>query len=116
MGVVAAWKHGTWIDRAVMVLRGAGFLGAGFRGRLFAGLCVRAATRWLPVQGYTPIAEGCGRSCATWCCRRWRWALTYMALIARITRATMLDVLNQDYVRTAKAKGVGQRRCCSCTR
>ena len=35
--------------------------------------------------------------------------LIYIALLARITRATMLDVLSQDYVRTAKAKGVGQR-------
>ena len=49
--------------------------------------------------------------------RRWRLGLIYMALIARITRATMLDVLSQDYVRTAKAKGVGaDEASCSCTR
>jgi peptide/nickel transport system permease protein len=64
---------------------------------------------WVPVQGYTPIASGL-----------WPWfqnlilpsvALggVYIALIARITRATMLEVLGQDYVRTAKAKGVDQR-------
>ena len=61
------------------------------------------------MQGYTPIADGF-----------WPWlpnlvlpavALggVYIALIARITRATMLEVLSQDYVRTAKAKGVGSR-------
>ena len=64
---------------------------------------------WLPVQGYTPIARGF-----------WPWlenlilpaialGCVYIALIARITRATMLEVLQQDYIRTARAKGVGQR-------
>src|SRR5438874_6138948 len=63
---------------------------------------------WLPVQGYTPISEGL-----------WPWfqnlilpavalGCVYIALIARITRATMLEVLQQDYIRTARAKGVGQ--------
>jgi peptide/nickel transport system permease protein len=61
---------------------------------------------WLPVQGYRNISEGF-----------WEWlrhlilpslalGTVYMALIARITRATMLDVLSQDYVRTAQAKGL----------
>jgi peptide/nickel transport system permease protein len=65
--------------------------------------------RWLPVQGYTPIAEGL-----------WPWmrnlilpatalGLAYVALIARITRATMLEVLEEDYIRTAVAKGVSNR-------
>ena len=64
---------------------------------------------WVPVQGYTPIDQGL-----------WKWfqnlilpaialGLIYMALIARITRATMLEVLSQDYVRTARAKGVDQK-------
>jgi peptide/nickel transport system permease protein len=61
------------------------------------------------VQGYTPLAEGL-----------WPWlenlilpaialGCVYIALIARITRATMLEVLSQDYIKTAKAKGLGQR-------
>src|SRR6476620_7698235 len=64
---------------------------------------------WLPVQGYTPLAQGI-----------WPWLLilflpsialgcVYIALIARITRATMLEVLQQDYIRTARAKGLAQR-------
>jgi len=63
---------------------------------------------WLPVQGYTPLAQGA-----------WPWlknlilpalalGCVYIALIARITRATMLEVLQQDYIRTARSKGVGQ--------
>jgi peptide/nickel transport system permease protein len=64
---------------------------------------------WLPVQGYTPISRGL-----------WPWlqnlilpsialGTVYIALIARITRATMLEVLAQDYIKTANAKGVGER-------
>jgi peptide/nickel transport system permease protein len=63
---------------------------------------------WLPVQGYTPLAEGL-----------WPWlenlilpsialGCVFIALIARITRATMLEVLSQDYIKTARAKGLGQ--------
>jgi peptide/nickel transport system permease protein len=63
---------------------------------------------WLPVQGYTPISSGL-----------WPWlenlilpaialGFVYIALIARITRATMLEVLSQDYIRTARAKGLGE--------
>jgi len=109
MGVTAAWKHGTIIDRAVM-----GFAVLGFSVPVFVVGYVLAYVfalelDWLPVQGYTPFSRGV-----------WPWfqnlilpavALggVYIALIARITRATMLEVLQQDYIRTARAKGVGQR-------
>ncbi|WP_439595024.1 ABC transporter permease [Falsiroseomonas sp.] len=109
MGVVAAWRQGTLIDRAVM-----GFAVLGFSVPVFVVGYVLAyffALEWdlLPVQGYTPFARGF-----------WPWlqnlilpaialGSVYIALIARITRATMLEVLQQDYVRTAKAKGLGQR-------
>jgi len=109
MGVIAAWKQGTWIDRSVM-----GFAVLGFSVPVFVVGYVLAYVfalelDWLPVQGYTPFARGV-----------WPWfqnlilpaiALggVYIALIARITRATMLEVLQQDYIRTARAKGVGQR-------
>ena len=64
---------------------------------------------WLPVQGYRPLGEGL-----------WPWlshlilpsialGTVYMAFIARITRAAMLDVLSQDYIRTANAKGLAPR-------
>jgi len=63
---------------------------------------------WLPVQGYVPLAQG------LWTCMQSvvlpaiTLGTVYAALIARVTRAAMLEVLSQDYVRTAKAKGVGQ--------
>jgi len=108
MGVVAAWKQGTIIDRAVMAFAVLGFSVPVFVvGYLLAYFF---ALEWdlLPVQGYTPFSRGF-----------WPWlrnlilpaialGTVYIALIARITRATMLEVLQQDYIRTAKAKGVGQ--------
>jgi len=63
---------------------------------------------WLPVQGFTPIDQGLIPFLRNLILPSVALGLVYMALIARITRATMLDVLSQDYVRTAKAKGVGQ--------
>jgi peptide/nickel transport system permease protein len=109
MGVVAAWKHGTIIDRVVMLLAVFGFSVPVFVVGYLMAYMFALQLEWLPVQGYTPIAQGI-----------WPWlsnlilpVLTlggaFIALIARITRATMLEVLNQDYVRTARAKGVGQR-------
>ena len=108
MGVVAAWKQGTWIDRAVMGFAVLGFSVPVFVVGYLLAYVFALELDWLPVQGYTPFSRGA-----------WPWfqnlilpavALggVYIALIARITRATMLEVLQQDYIRTARAKGVGQ--------
>ena len=64
---------------------------------------------WLPVQGYTPIAAGLRAVARNLVLPAVALGCVYIALIARITRATMLEVLQQDYIRTARAKGVGQR-------
>jgi peptide/nickel transport system permease protein len=109
MGVIAAWKHGTWIDRAVMATAVLGFSTPVFVMGYVLAYVFALRLDWLPVQGFTSIDQG------LWPCLRnlilpaVALGLIYIALIARITRATMLDVLSQDYVRTAKAKGVGQR-------
>jgi peptide/nickel transport system permease protein len=63
---------------------------------------------WLPVQGYTPLSEGIGPWLENLILPAIALGCVYIALIARITRATMLEVLQQDYIRTARAKGVGQ--------
>ena len=64
---------------------------------------------WLPVQGYRKISEGFGPFIRHMVLPSVALGIVYMALIARITRATMLDVLAQDYVRTATAKGLAPR-------
>jgi peptide/nickel transport system permease protein len=109
LGVVAAWKAGSLVDRLVM-----GFAVLGFSVPVFVVGYVLAYAfalelGWLPVQGYTPIERGLWPWFANLILPAVTLGLVYIALIARVTRATMLDVLSQDYVRTARAKGLGQR-------
>ena len=106
LGVIAAARAGTWMDRAVMAFSVAGFSVPVFVLAYILIIVFSIELEWLPVQGYRPISEGI-----------WEWArhlvlpsmalgTVYIALIARMTRAAMLDVLAQDYVRTAQAKGL----------
>jgi peptide/nickel transport system permease protein len=109
MGVIAAWKQGSWIDRAVM-----GFAVLGFSVPVFVVGYVLAYVfalelDWLPVQGYTKFSEGFFPWLENLILPAIALGGVYIALIARITRATMLEVLQQDYIRTARAKGAGQR-------
>lgn len=109
LGVAAAWKAGTWVDRSVMAVAVLGFSTPVFVVGYLLSFYIALKLQWLPVQGYTPIAQGF-----------WPWlrnllmpaislGFIYIALIARVTRATMLEVLQQDYIRTARAKGLGQQ-------
>jgi peptide/nickel transport system permease protein len=109
LGVLAAWKHGTWIDRAVMVISVLGFSVPVFVFGYLLAYVFALQLDWLPVQGFTSISDGVWPFLQGLILPTVALGLIYVALLARITRATMLDVLSQDYVRTAKAKGVGQR-------
>jgi peptide/nickel transport system permease protein len=109
MGVLAAWRHGTWIDRLVMMTAVIGFSTPVFVVGYVLAYVFALWLDWLPVQGFTSISAGPWPFLRNLILPAVALGLIYMALIARITRATMLDVLSQDYVRTAKAKGVGQR-------
>ena len=109
MGVLAAWKHGSWLDRGVMVLAVFSFSTPVFvLGYLLAYLFALQLD-WLPVQGFHSLSDGLVPFLRNLTLPTIALGLIFVALLARITRATMLDVLSQDYVRTAKAKGVGQR-------
>jgi peptide/nickel transport system permease protein len=110
LGVVAAARQGTWVDRLVM-----GFSVLGFSVPVFVigyGLIWAFSIKlgWFPVQGYQRIGEGF----AGWLERLVLPSLTlsviYIALIARMTRASVIDVLGEDYIRTARAKGQVERR------
>ena len=109
MGVIAAWKHGTWIDRLVMMTAVFGFSTPVFVVGYVLAYIFALQLDWLPVQGFTPIRQGLVPFLRNLILPSVALGLIFMALIARITRATMLDVLSQDYVRTAKAKGVAQK-------
>ena len=109
MGVIAAWKHGTIIDRLVMMAAVFGFSTPVFVVGYLLAYVFALYLDWLPVQGFTSISVGLIPFLRNLILPATALGLVFMALIARITRATMLDVLSQDYIRTAKAKGVGQR-------
>jgi peptide/nickel transport system permease protein len=108
-GVLAAWKAGTWVDRVLMIISVVGFSVPVFVVGYMLIYWFAISLRWLPVQGYTPIAEGLIPWARNLVLPSLALGLAYVALIARITRASMLDVLSEDYIRTAKAKGVENR-------
>ncbi|MCW3473767.1 ABC transporter permease [Limobrevibacterium gyesilva] len=109
MGVLAAWKQGAWIDRVVMVVAVLGFSVPVFVVGYILAYAFALQLDWFPVQGYTPISVGILPWFQNLALPSLALGLAFIALLARITRATMLEVLSQDYVRTAKAKGVDQR-------
>ncbi|MSP96401.1 MAG: ABC transporter permease [Betaproteobacteria bacterium] len=110
VGVLAAWKAGTWIDRTVMGLSVLGFSMPVFVIAYLLIMLFSMQLGWLPVQGYRSVTEGLWPFVSHMILPSVALGIVYMALIARITRATMLDVLSQDYVRTAQAKGLSSNQ------
>ncbi|MCO5131370.1 MAG: ABC transporter permease [Xanthobacteraceae bacterium] len=108
LGVIAAWKHGTWIDRLVMALSVIGFSVPVFVIGYVLIQIFAIDLRWLPVQGYRKIASGFGPFLERIILPTLTLSFIYIALIARMTRAAMLDVLDEDYIRTARAKGIAE--------
>jgi peptide/nickel transport system permease protein len=109
LGVLAAHRHGSWIDRIVM-----GFSVLGFSIPVFViGYLLiylfAVYLDWLPVQGYQRISEGVGGWAQRLILPSLTLSVIYIALIARMTRASVLEVLNEDYIRTARAKGVYEK-------
>jgi len=108
LGVLAAWKRGTWIDRSVMGLSVFGFSVPVFVIGYALIYLFAIELAWLPVQGYQRLREGLGGFLARLILPSVALAVIYVALIARITRASVLEVMNAEYVRTARAKGLGE--------
>lgn len=110
LGTLAAWRLGGWLDRLL-----SGFSVAGFSVPVFVvGYLLiylfAIQLQWLPVQGYRrllgPSSQGLGAWAAhlvmPWC----TLAIIYIALISRVTRASVSEALTEDYIRTARAKGL----------
>lgn len=110
LGVIAAWKAGTVTDRLIMLASVMAFsipvflIGYG----LVYVLSIKMGL--LPVQGYRPLSEGFGPYVRHLLLPCLSLGLVYMALLTRMTRATMLEALSEDYIRTARAKGLGARQ------
>ncbi|MCP5156423.1 MAG: ABC transporter permease [Ectothiorhodospiraceae bacterium] len=106
IGIVAAWRSGSLLDRAVM-----GFAVFGFSMPVFVFAYIliwifAAKLKLLPVMGYTSIFDDPVQFFRGIIMPTIALGVTYIALIARITRASMLEAINQDYIRTAHAKGL----------
>jgi len=106
LGVTAAYRRGRWIDRLVMGVSVLGFSVPAFVIGYVLIYVFAIQFGWLPVQGYQRLADGFGGFIERLILPSLTLATVYVALIARITRSSVLEVLGADYVRTARAKGL----------
>jgi len=110
LGVVAAWRFGGWFDRALMGFSVLGFSVPVFVLAYLLIWLVSLQLGWLPVQGYVRMSEGFFLFLKHLLLPAFTLSVIYMALIARVTRASVLETLGEDYVRTARAKGLSELR------
>lgn len=110
LGTIAAYKRGSWLDRGLMGVSALGFSVPAFVVGYLLIWLFGLKLHWLPVQGYTPISDGF----LAWLKNLILPAITlscvYVALIARVTRASVVEALTEDYIRTAKSKGISALR------
>jgi peptide/nickel transport system permease protein len=110
LGVLAAHRQGSWVDRLVMGFSVLGFSMPSFVVAYLLIYLFAVWLNWLPVQGYQRIAEGLGGWVRGLVLPSLTLSVIFVALIARMTRTSMLEVLSEDYIRTARAKGQSERK------
>jgi peptide/nickel transport system permease protein len=109
LGVLAAYRHGSWIDRLVMGFSVMGFSVPVFVMGYLLMYIFAIELKLFPIQGYRSISDGFWPYLHRLLLPGMTLSVIYIALIARITRASMLEVLDEDYIRTARSKGVKER-------
>jgi peptide/nickel transport system permease protein len=109
-GIIAALRQNTWVDQAAMLFAMIGISLPNFYLGLLMIILFAVELRWLPTGGYIPLTEDPLDWLATSTMPAVSLALLLAGLLARITRSTMLEVLRQDYIRTARAKGLPRRQ------
>ena len=109
IGVIAAYRHGTWLDRCVMGFSVLGFSVPVFVVGYILIYMFAMQFKMFPVQGYKELADGFWPFIHRLILPSITLSVIYIALIARITRASVLEVLGEDYIRTAHAKGLPNR-------
>ena len=106
MGIIAAWKANTWIDRVIMIIAVIGFAMPGFWLAFNLIWLFSVQLGWFPVFGFVSFAEDPIQFFRHLVLPAVAVGMSFMALNARMTRSSMLEVLKDDYIRTAKAKGL----------
>jgi peptide/nickel transport system permease protein len=106
LGVIAAWRFGGWFDRALMGFSVMGFSVPVFVLAYILIWIVSLKLGWFPVQGYKRLADGIWPFLHHLVLPAITLSVIYIALIARVTRASVLEALGEDYIRTARAKGL----------
>lgn len=110
LGVIAASRHGGWLDRTLMGLSVMGFSVPSFVVGYILIWAVALHAKLLPVQGYAPLSAGMGPWLTHLILPAITLSIVYLALIARVTRAAVAEALTEDYIRTARAKGISEAR------
>ncbi|KKM10840.1 peptide ABC transporter [Clostridiales bacterium PH28_bin88] len=108
-GVIAAVRHNKFLDQLVMFLTSLGVAVPNFWLGLMFILVFALTLGWLPVAGYAPLSKGVPLTLRYLALPALALALGQASVIARMTRANMLEVLQNDYIRTARAKGLVER-------
>lgn len=110
LGTLAAWRMGGWLDRGLSLVSVLGFSVPVFVLAYALIWLLAVKLQWLPVQGYRRLSEGLGPFARHLVLPTITLAFVYVALIARVTRAAVSEALTEDYVRTARAKGLSETR------
>lgn len=109
LGVLAAWRQGRLLDRAVMAFSVMGFSVPVFVTAYVLILIFSIKLGWFPVQGYKPLSDGLLPFVQSLVLPTIALSTVYVALIARITRTSIIEVMGEDFIRTARAKGLRER-------
>ena len=110
LGVLAAWRHGGWLDRALMSMSALGFSVPAFVVAYLLIWLFALHLKWLPVQGYVELSKGVLPWLRNLILPAFTLSTVYIALIARVTRASVAEALTEDYIRTARSKGISEVR------
>ena len=108
LGILAAWQQGKPLDRMVMAVSVVGFSVPVFIIGYVLILVFARWLGWLPVQGYQPLSNGFWVFAQRLILPTLALSTAYIALIARIVRTSVIEVMGEDFIRTARAKGMGE--------